>query len=249
RRTLDAQFEVGLHQACERTDNSWSRSGCSVMATAASWAVRINTWRQHGEPPVREGTLAIATGSTGVLTVGAGTGLGLLGLARLRRRLARTRIGARLRAPRASTAFAVTVGAFVASFPGSLPHPPLLQGAVTGLCVLTAVGLTRLIRRPEPVLRGSRRSAALNSAWLALGLIVLWFTSTQNALRAQSGWEPLGVGYPLVVASTVAAMVVLFAGLGWLWRHRRRIWRPAAAALLTGWLVLHPLPGHAVGSA
>src|SRR5699024_7113283 len=132
---------------------------------------------------------AVVTGASAIVALGTAFGLGWLGLARLWRRVGRTRsIGSRV--PRASSAWAVTAGAFVALFPGSLPHPPLLQGAVTGVCVLVALLAAQVVRGRVPLLCGNAHRASLAVSAVTAALMAVWFDSVQNVMRARVGWEP-----------------------------------------------------------
>lgn len=135
----------------------------------------------------------------------------------------------RARLPRTSTALATPAALTVATFPSYLPALPVPLGVLAALSFLVVLSLTRRLAGPRPHLTGAAHHVALGlgGALTAYLLVVTW--TTQGAMRSRIGMDLLSLSDIGVLVGTALGVVGGARGLGWLWRHRRRVSRRGIA--------------------
>ncbi len=246
RQLIDRRFSEDASRACDARNGTAARTSCRVWADIATGAVRLNSWRQHDLVPSQEDPASIATGTVGVLALGSGSGGLALAVAAVRRRLAAARLPFALpAAPRVSTCVAAVTGLFLSISPTSLPHGPLLQGAVTAFFVGVSLGAAALLRPAVPRLSGRGHRLGIGLAAVAGVAVLLWAQLALGARRSELGLVTPGLGYWAGVASVVSASALLLRGLARLWAHRRRLWRPVLAMTTATLVVTATSPVHA----
>lgn len=121
-----------------------------------------------------------------------------------------------------------------AAFPSYLPHQPLTLGVVLALAWMTAHALTgRVIawtrsRVGVRLTERARTFAVLAGALLTVATTVA-SVRVQDIMRTRIGMAPLGVADLVTTGVATAAVIGLVLGIRWVWHHRARWWRPAAA--------------------
>lgn len=136
--------------------------------------------------------------------------------------------------PRASTAVASAVAMFLSLFPSYLPRMPIVQGVISALFLVVAVVLTRRFRSEAARLTGRAQQWTVAIAGAALGATAIWSYLTANAMRSEIGMAPTDARHWALVATTMALIMLLLKGIGWMWQRRRVLWRPALAIALIG---------------
>ena len=153
-----------------------------------------------------------------------------------------------VRLPRASSAVAGVVATALSLFPSYLPHSPLVQGVVTAVFVLLAIGLVRRVHRVRR-LTGHAHHAVLLACSAGLTATLLWADRTQDAMRTDIGMTPLDAADWAGTAATVGAVVLLLRGVRGLWRRRRRLGKPVVAVGLAASVLVPASPVHGASTS
>jgi len=151
------------------------------------------------------------------------------------------------RLPRASTALAVPVALGAATFPSLLPAQPVALGVLSVLSLLVVLPLVRWVAGPVPRLTGRARQATVALGGGLTAYVGFLAVSTQDALRARIGMDPLSAADGLVALATATALVGVGLGVRTAWRRRTR-WSRRAVALTTGLAVSTFAPASAQAS-
>ncbi|WP_050669750.1 alpha/beta-hydrolase family protein [Luteipulveratus halotolerans] len=147
------------------------------------------------------------------------------------------------RLPRASSAVAAVVAIALSLFPSYLPHSPIVQGVVTALFVLLAVGLVRRLHRTRR-LSGRAHHAVLLACGAGLIGTVLWADRTQDTMRTDIGMAPLDAADWAGTVATASALVLLLRGVRGVWRRRRLLGKPLVAVGLAASVLMPASPVH-----
>lgn len=117
---------------------------------------------------------------------------------------------------------------FAASLtPSLVPRPPVLQGALSGLCLGAGYGLGVLLRRiwlalqlPTPNARATQlvRAATLATSIVAAIVMLWWATGWQNRLRHLMELPAIDSAGPLTIAATALAVFFILILLARLFR-------------------------------
>ncbi|UTT67153.1 alpha/beta-hydrolase family protein [Janibacter sp. CX7] len=239
RQALDAQLTRSAVASCAAREGI-SRTWCTSWAHIAGFFVRANSVRQHDVAPLPEDAASTAAMASGAVALVGTGGLLSLGVARLRRLLAK-RVES---LPRVSGAASVAVGLLLSLSPAHLPHGPLLQGALTAVLVGGCVTLTRLLRPAVPRLVGRARSVGLLVVAVGSAGTVAWAQGALSARRAGVGLPGTDVTWWAGVGAVVVAAWLVVRSLRWGWARRRTAWRPALAVAIGSAAVLSGGPVH-----
>lgn len=152
------------------------------------------------------------------------------------------------RIPRASTALTVPVALGAATFPSLLPLQPVALGVLFVLSLAVVLPLARWVAGPVPRLTGRARHATVALGGALTAYVGFLAVSTQDAMRARIGMEPLSATDALTAVSTATALAGLGLGVRAAWRRRTR-WSRRAVALATGLAVSTFAPASAQAAA
>lgn len=257
RQHLDAQLTASARASCAALQGI-SHGWCSAWADIAGFFVRVNSVRQHDSAPLPEDAVSRGAMVAGSSTLVGGAGTVVLGGVRLRRRIDRSRLAARVRGwlarwplpvPRVSGAAAAVTGLALSISPSHLAHGPVLQGGLTAVCVGASVLVVGALRPRVPRLAGKARARALTGVAAGAAGTLAWAQPALNARRTAIGMPPTDVTWWATVGAVVGAAWLAVRSLRWGWSRRSTAWRPAAVVAIGSMAVFSGGPVHGAVTA